>query len=105
MTVLRLEVGRFLKRSLLGLSFSVFVACGGDIVSAPPQVPEPVYLTAVWGDQQSAEVSHRLADSLVVRLVTIRGVPVPGKHVSWKVTTTPGGELSQTTTTTDANGE
>ena len=81
--------------------------CGRDTTSiTPPPPPAAVpHLVMLWGDNQSAEVSHRLEDSLVVRLVNPDGTPVPNKRINWTVATIPGGELSQPTSTTDANGE
>ena len=91
----------------LGVSvLAVAWGCGHDTTFTPPPPPPPVpYLTKLWGDNQSAQTSQRLADSLVVRLVNPDGTPVPNQRITWSVTTIPGGHLSQPTSTTDANGE
>jgi hypothetical protein len=80
-------------------------ACGSDKTPVSPPPPPQGFLTLVSGNEQSATAGDRLADPLVVRLATADGKPVSGKYVLWTVTTTPGGELSQTRTATDENGE
>lgn len=94
------------SRSVCGLILAATLsACGSDKTPVSPPPPPPAFLTLVSGDQQSATAGDRLADPLVVRLATADGKPVSGKYVFWTVTTTPGGELSQTRTLTDENGE
>ncbi len=94
-------MSRITLASVLVLAIAA-TGCGSD---SPVSSRAPAYLTMVSGDNQTAEVTHRLADSLVVRLATLAGTPRAGERVDWTITTLEGGELSQTTTVTDANGE
>lgn len=94
------------SKSVCGLILAATLsACGSDKTPVSPPPQPQAFLTLVSGNEQSATAGDRLADPLVVRLATADGKPVAGKYVFWTVTTIPGGELSQTRTVTDVDGE
>lgn len=83
------------RRISLVLGLAVAWGCGHDTTSITPPPPPAAapHLVMLWGDNQSAEVSHRLEDSLVVRLVNADGSPVPNQRINWTVATIPGGHF------------
>ncbi|MEP7325467.1 MAG: Ig-like domain-containing protein [Gemmatimonadota bacterium] len=65
--------------------------------------PGPVdQIELVRGDGQTAQVSHAVPDSLVVRLLDSYGNPVSGEEVTWQAA---AGSLSSGTVTTGPDGQ
>jgi uncharacterized protein YjdB len=71
--------------------------------TATAALPQPARVEKAGGDGQAAAVATGLADSLVVRVSSAEGRPVPGVRVSWAVSAG-GGALSDSAGTTDAAG-
>lgn len=94
------RIPRFAHLSSLSLFTLLLWACGGTDQAAPV----PASLTIVSGDGQSAVVGTLLGTSLTVRVVDDMGDPVAGFSVSWSATSG-GGSVSQTPTSTAANGQ
>ncbi|MBC7895058.1 MAG: hypothetical protein H7066_06580 [Cytophagaceae bacterium] len=80
----------------------VLAACGsGDQgTTPPPPPPSGLSLDVVGGNQQRGLTARPLADSLTVRVHT-SGTPAAGATVTWA---TSSGQLSASSSTTDANG-
>jgi hypothetical protein len=71
--------------------------------TATAALPQPARVEKAGGDGQAAAVATGLADSLVVRVASAEGRPVPGVRVSWAVSAG-GGTLSDSAGTTNAAG-
>jgi hypothetical protein len=74
---------------------------GGDLVL--PSDGGPATVEIVQGDGQVAHAGSPLADSLVVRLADQGGNGVPGRTVSW-IVSSGGGSVTPGAVTTDAEG-
>jgi hypothetical protein len=68
------------------------------------EVPVPVSLAKVSGDEQGATTGATLPNPLVVRVVDASGQPRSGTTVAWSVTQG-GGSLAPASAVTDAAGE
>ena len=80
----------------------VALGCGGgDLVL--PSDGGPATVEIVQGDGQVAHAGSPLADSLVVRLADQGGNGVPGRTVSW-IVSSGGGSVTPGAVTTDAEG-
>jgi hypothetical protein len=64
----------------------------------------PLQLSRIGGDGQTGRVAHVLEEMLAVELRTQAGVPVEGAIVTWSVVSVDGGQVSPSTSRTDAQG-
>jgi len=94
-------------RLLVGSAIVVAFGCGGESAAGdtggggnPPT--DAIAAAAPSGDLQGAQPGQPLADPLRV-VVTNGSTPISGKAVSWEITSG-GGQVSPSSTTTDANG-
>ncbi len=80
------------------------LACGSDQLLLPGDA-QPAALAIVDGNNQSAQVGAPLAEAVVVRVTDATGRPVAGAEVTFRVTSSSGGELSPATALTDNTGQ
>ena len=89
---------------LTPLAFAALVAtqaaCGNDSSTDPSK---PSAMAAVSPDSQTTAAGVKMSQPLVVRVTGGGDTPIAGTKVSWTIGTG-GGSLSDTTSTTDADG-
>ena len=91
---------RLTSAALLALALASASACGHDGGAEGP--PEPVLLEVAGGDGQTADAGGMTAEPLVVRVLTMEGVPVAGARVTWSASGS--GLVMPGVSTTDAAG-
>ncbi|MFP4083258.1 MAG: Ig-like domain-containing protein, partial [Candidatus Aminicenantes bacterium] len=81
----------------------------GDSQSLEVTAASEANLTMVSGDNQSGNLGETLDQDFVVKVTDDYGNPVSGTAVNWSIAQTPSGasgqSLSETSTTTDSDGE
>ncbi|HEX2778816.1 MAG TPA: Ig-like domain-containing protein [Gemmatimonadaceae bacterium] len=71
--------------------------------SSPTEQVTPTVIQMVSGNNQEAIIGSELANPLMVEVLDAKGRPVGGQQVSW-ATTMGGGEVSPTSSVTNASG-
>ena len=78
------------------------LGCGGDLLLPdPPGGGGNVALSKVTGDNQTGTVGEKLADPLVVLVMTSRNEPAPSRKVAFEFTTEAGNVTPDTAVTND----
>jgi hypothetical protein len=96
----------YVRRAFVGLMAGV-LGCSSDILLPdPPGGGENVALSKVTGDEQVGTVGEQLRDPFVVRVLTQRELPAPGRQVAFVITTEQAtGSVSPDTATTNSEGQ
>jgi hypothetical protein len=85
-------------------ALAILAHCGGSDITLPG-VTGPAAISKEFGDNQSGPVGQQLRDSLVVKVVDRRGVPVAGQSVAFVLAeAVPGAEVNPEAATTDDEG-
>lgn len=92
---------RLFRRPVASVVLLAFAACGGGDLLLPNE-GQPANVDLVSGDRQTATILEPAADSLVVRVTDRFGSPVAGVEIAWSADG--GGDVSPTSTVTDAGG-
>jgi hypothetical protein len=88
--------------TLLALAVvAIIAACGGNDSTSPGT---PAAVAKVSGDSQTTGVGVATGAPFVARVLNGKNAPIAGVPVTWKITAG-GGSLSDTTDTSDVNGE
>lgn len=88
------------KPAIWGALLAAAIGCSGGDIQQPPDAAN---VEAVDGNEQNGPVGAPLLDSLRVRVSDASGNGVAGVTVTWSVLSG-GGQISPTTSTTDAGG-
>jgi hypothetical protein len=100
----KMKAVRNAKFSMAILALAALAACGSDDDSTNVVTPTPTAISITTGtNNQTGTVGAALATPLSVKVVDQNGAAVSGATVTW-VTSTSGGTLASSTSTTNASG-